>query len=113
MESQVELNEERLKMREKLKQQLPDVYGGFQSVIDGVYKDGAISTKVKRLMALAIALSVDCTNCILAQAKHAQIAGASREEFLETISVAMAMRGTTGVAGSLRLIKFLDELGVL
>jgi alkylhydroperoxidase/carboxymuconolactone decarboxylase family protein YurZ len=40
-------------------------------------------------------------------------AGASKEEILETISVNMAMSGTTGTAESLRVIKLLDELGKL
>jgi len=113
MESQVKLNEERLKLVEKFKQQLPDVYAGLHGLIDAVYQDGALSTKVKRLMSLAIALGVGCTNCILAQSKHAQAAGATREEFLETVSVAVAMRGSTGAAESMRVIKLLDELGML
>jgi alkylhydroperoxidase/carboxymuconolactone decarboxylase family protein YurZ len=40
-------------------------------------------------------------------------AGATKEEILETISVNMAMSGTTGIAESLRVLKLLDELGKL
>jgi len=39
--------------------------------------------------------------------------GATRDEVLETISVVVSMRGTTGVAESLRVIQLLDELGKL
>jgi alkylhydroperoxidase/carboxymuconolactone decarboxylase family protein YurZ len=39
--------------------------------------------------------------------------GASKEEILETLSVVVAMSGTTGVAESLRVLKILDELGKL
>ena len=113
MESQVKLNEERLQIVEKFKQQLPDTYSGLHGMLDAVYKDGALSTKVKRLMSLAIALSVGCTNCILAQSKNAQALGATKEEFLETLSVAVAMRGSTGAGESMRVIKLLDELGML
>ena len=38
---------------------------------------------------------------------------ATKEEILETISVNMAMSGTTGIAESLRVLKLLDELGKL
>jgi len=36
-----------------------------------VYRDGALSHKVKRLIALAVALRVGCTRCIIAQTKFA------------------------------------------
>ena len=73
----------------------------------------AIDSKTKRLMAMAIALGAGCRNCVLSQAEGALELGATKEEFLETISVVSSMRGTTGVAESLRVIQFLDELGKL
>jgi hypothetical protein len=39
--------------------------------------------------------------------------GATKDEILETISVVVSMRGTTGVAEPLRVIQVLDELGKL
>jgi len=113
MESQVKLNEERLKLLDKFKQTLPDLMVPESAKWEVVYKDGALSTKVKRLIALGIALGVGCTNCILGQTMRALDAGASKEELLETLSVEAAMRGTTGIAESLRVIKLLDELGKL
>ena len=82
-------------------------------VVKEVYKDGVLSTKVKRLMSLAIALGTGCTNCILAQTMYALDAGATKEEILETLTVVVSMRGTTGIAESLRVVKLLDELGKL
>jgi alkylhydroperoxidase/carboxymuconolactone decarboxylase family protein YurZ len=38
-------------------------------------------------------------------------AGATREEILETLSVNVAMSGTTGIAEALRVVKLLEELG--
>jgi AhpD family alkylhydroperoxidase len=81
--------------------------------IDEAYKPGALNTKTKRLMALAIALAVGCTNCILGQTNRALDAEATKEEILETLSVVMSMRGTTGMAESLRVIKILEEKGKL
>jgi len=113
MESQIKLNDTRLKFLEKYKQSLPDLMVPESAKWDVVYKEGVLSTKVKRLMALALALGVGCTNCILGQTKRALDAGATKEEFLETLSVVLAMRGTTGMAESLRVIQFLEELGKL
>jgi len=113
MENQVELNDERMQLLEKFGQVLPDLMAAEYATLDVVYRDGALSTKVKRLIALAIALRAECTNCILSQTMRALEAGASREEILETLSVEVAMSGTTGIAESLRVVKLLDELGKL
>ena len=113
MESQLELNEERLKLLDKFRELLPDLMAPESAVLDVVYKDGALSGKVKRLIALSIALRVGCTNCILAQTIRALDAGATKEEVLETLSVQVAMSGTTGIAESLRVIKLMDESGKL
>jgi AhpD family alkylhydroperoxidase len=113
MENQVKYNEERGKLLDKFIQTLPDLMGPLGAVLDVVYKDGVLSNKVKRLMSLAVALKSGTTNCILAQTMLALEEGASMEEILETLSVVVAMSGTTGVAESMRVIKFLDELGKL
>jgi AhpD family alkylhydroperoxidase len=82
-------------------------------VIELAYKEGALSSKIKRLIAMAFGLKVGCTNCILAQTEKALAEGATKDEILETLQVLVAMGGTTGIAESLRVIKFLDELGHL
>jgi len=64
-------------------------------------------------MCLAIALGTGCTNCVLAQFHGAKEAGATKEEFVETLAVAAVMRGNTGVAESQRVIELMDELGML
>ena len=111
MGSQMELNEERHRIRDKLLQIVPGVMKVELDQVDMVYKDGALSRKVKRLIALGIALRAACTNCILAQTQRALEAGASNEEILETIAVEISMSGTTGIGESMRVIKFLEELG--
>ena len=109
-ESQRDLNENRLRQRERFAEVLPDVWNALMGLMGEVYKDGALSCKVKRLMSLAIALGAGCRNCILAQTTLALENGASKEEILETLSVVVSMRGTTGVAESVRVIQLLDEL---
>ena len=113
MERQLELNDERVKLLARFREVLPDLMVPESAVSDEVYKDGALGTKAKRLIALGIALRAGCANCILAQTMRALEAGASRDELLETISVLVVMSGTTGIAESLRVLKLLDELGKL
>ena len=109
-ENQIELNNNRKKQAGRLLKLMPDVSKHIIAQMEETYKDGAIDSKTKRLMATAIALGLGCRNCILGQAEAAIDSGASKEEFLETISVVLSIKGTTGMAESIRLIQFLDEL---
>ena len=111
MENQVQLNAERIELLGKFREAVPEFMTAETKVQETAYKDGALSCKVKRLIAMAVALKVGCTNCILAQTEHALNAGANKDEILETLQVLAAMGGTTGIAESLRVIKFLDDLG--
>jgi AhpD family alkylhydroperoxidase len=113
MGTQLELNKKRKQDVEKWKQLLPQSYKGLKEMAQPAYTDGVLSAKVKRLMCLALALGASCTNCVLAQFHGALDAGATKEEFLETLAVAAAMRGNTGVAESQRVIELMDELGML
>ena len=113
IESQLELNENRNKNLGKFAEQLPEVFKQVRAQATEVYRDGALSAKTKRLMAMAVALGAGCRNCILGQAMYALDKGATKEEILEVISVVVSMRGTTGVAESLRVIQLLEELGKL
>ncbi len=111
-ESQMELNENRVHQLEAFARLLPDVLGHVRDQAVETYRDGVLDGKTKRLMALAIALGAGCRNCVLGQASFALEKGATREEILETIAVVVSMRGTTGVAESLRVIQFLEEQGM-
>lgn len=108
-ESQIDVNNNRKKQLGRLLKAMPEQGKQLMDQIGETYKDGSLKKKTKHLMALAIALGVGCQNCVLFHTEAALEAGATKEEFLETISVVISMRGTTGVAESLRVIQFLDE----
>ena len=56
MESQLETYDEIMKYRDKVEEELLDVMARHTVFRDEVYKDGALSSKNKRLIALGIAL---------------------------------------------------------
>lgn len=111
-ESQKQLNDLRMKNLGRFAELLPGVLKDVRDQGAKAYQDGVLDAKTKRLMALALALGAGCQNCILGQTMYALECGATREEILETVSVVVSMRGTTGVGESLRVIQLLDELGV-
>ena len=110
-ESQKALNENRMTNLGRFGELLTNILKGVVDQAAKTYRDGALDSKTKRLMAMAIALGAGCRNCVLGQAMFALEGGSSKEEILETISVVVSMRGTTGVAESLRVVQLLDEMG--
>jgi AhpD family alkylhydroperoxidase len=113
MESQLQIFNDYLKQRDKAQQIMPALTAAKNALSNEAFKEGALSTKIKRLMALAVALHVGCAICIVGQTKFALDTGATTDEVLETISVATAMGGSPVLAESGRVIKLLEELSKL
>jgi AhpD family alkylhydroperoxidase len=68
-----------------------EVMKGFAALAQAALKDGALDVKTKELIALAISVAVRCDDCIAFHAKAAVERGASREEILETLGMAIYM----------------------
>ena len=77
----------------QLGSELPGPMSGFARLHKKAVEDGALSGKVKELMALAVGIAVRCEGCIAYHVHDAVAAGATRQEFLETIGVAVMMGG--------------------
>lgn len=70
-----------------------DTGKAFRDVHDSAIKAGALDSKTKALEALAIAIAIRCEGCILQHVKGAIKLGATRDEIVETINVAIMMGG--------------------
>jgi AhpD family alkylhydroperoxidase len=92
---------------------LPEIGKAYEALPMEVYKNGALSGKVKRLMALTGALVHGCRACVLFQTDHALALGATVEEILEACAVAVSLGGTMGAGETARVVEFLDEKGLL
>lgn len=111
MESQIGYYEETGKYRDKFDQALP-IMANYTAFRKQVYKDGALSLKTKRLIALACGFQAGCTRCIQGQTKDAITAGATKQEVMEAVAVAIVMGGTAVSAETWRIVKVFEELGV-
>lgn len=76
-----------------LRQDIPDVYKAFNELSGAAMAEGALSTKVKELMAMAIGVVHGCDGCIASHARGAAKAGANAKEAAEAIGVAIMMHG--------------------
>ena len=93
------------------KELVPGIGQAYDEMPNQVYKDGALSAKTKRLMALCGALVHGCTACQMAQTTRALDLGASVEEILETCGVAISLGGTMGAGETMNVVQYLKELG--
>lgn len=87
------VQDELMPLARDLRKAIPDVYAGFAALHKGAMAEGALPTKMKELIALAIAVVERCDGCIASHARGAVRAGASREEAAEAIGVAFLMAG--------------------
>jgi len=80
----------------QLGQEIPGPMSGFARLHKKAVEEGALSSKVKELMSLAISIVVHCEGCIAYHVHDAVAAGATRQELLETIGVGLLMGGGPG-----------------
>lgn len=69
----------------------PEVMKGFSGMAQAALRTNALDVKTKELIALAIGVAVRCDDCIAFHAKAAVTHGASRDEVLETLGMAIYM----------------------
>jgi AhpD family alkylhydroperoxidase len=71
---------------------------------------GALDVKTKELLAIAIAIATRCDGCIGFHVKAAIKAGATREEVLETCSMAIYMGAGPSMIYAAETLRAFDEL---
>ncbi|MFQ5773471.1 MAG: carboxymuconolactone decarboxylase family protein [Kiloniellaceae bacterium] len=77
----------------KVRKGVPAVGKAFGELATAATKPGALDTKTKELIALAIGIAARCDGCIAFHVRSAVRQGATREEILETIGTAIYMGG--------------------
>ena len=77
----------------RLGKELPGPLSGFGRLHRETTAPGALAASTKELIALAIAIAARCQSCIAFHVHDAIKAGATRQEILETIGVAIMMGG--------------------
>ena len=88
----------------------PKVTGGIMRARQAAYENGTVAGKYKLLTALAISIAIRCEPCIRAYVKMALDQGATQEEFIEFLNVAMIMQGCPGEEWALKAYGVYKEL---
>lgn len=87
-------------LNEKRKELAPDISAAFKTFGERVFADGALSSKTKELIAVAVAHTTQCPYCIRGYTEGALRKGATPQEVMEAIWVACEMRAGDAYAHS-------------
>jgi alkylhydroperoxidase/carboxymuconolactone decarboxylase family protein len=77
-----------------------------------VFAEGALTTREKSLIALAVAHAVQCPYCIDAYSKDALEKGSNLDEMTEAVHVAAAIRGGASLVHGVQMLNHADALGM-
>lgn len=96
-------------MMDKLEKSIPGTMKGFNKLHKAAVSKGALSSKTKELIALGIAITVRCDGCIAFHVHDALEAGATPEEIIETIGVAVYMGGGPSVMYGCEALEAMEQ----
>ncbi len=97
----------------KLGKELGGTMAGFGQLHKQALADGALTTKFRELITLAISITAHCEGCIAAHVRAALRAGATRQESAEAIGVAMYMGGGPAMVYGCEALAALDQFEAL
>ena len=81
----------------------PEVLRSLYDYRRKVFRDGALSPKEKELIALALSSALKCEKCLDHHADEAKRKGATGDEILEALEVAMYMTGPSAMIWTERI----------
>lgn len=87
----------------------PEPEEAFRTFSKAVFADGALDSRTKQLIAIAVAHVTQCPWCIEGHVKAARREGATGEQIMEAIWVAAEMRAGAAYAHSVMALELLDD----
>ena len=93
----------------KFRKEMPEVMAGFSALSQAATKDGVLSKNTKELIAIALAVSNHCPGCIGFHTQALVKYGTTREELLETLSMAIYMGGGPSLMYAAEALEAFEE----
>jgi len=90
----------------------PDIMKAFSAIAQAALRPKALDAKTKELVALGIAVAIRCDDCIAFHAKAAFEQGASRDQVLETLGMAIYMGAGPSVMYASHALEAFSQFGV-
>jgi AhpD family alkylhydroperoxidase len=96
-------------LTKQLRAGTPDVMKAFGAMAQAATAPKALDTKTKELVALGIAVAVRCDPCITFHTESARKHGATREEIMETVGMAIYMGAGPSVMYAAQAVEAYDQ----
>ena len=96
-------------LAQKRRELAPEAMAAFRAFGQAVFADGALPSKTKELIAVAVAHTTQCPYCIRGHTKLALQKGATEQEIMEAIWVAAEMRAGGAYAHSIIAIDAMHQ----
>ena len=77
-----------------------------------VFQEGALSSREKSLIALAVSHAVSCPYCIDAYSKDGLQRGISKEEMMEAVHVAASIKGGATLVHGVQMMNKVEKLSM-
>jgi AhpD family alkylhydroperoxidase len=87
----------------------PDTMKAFSAMAQAATQPKALDTKTKELIALGIAVAVRCDPCITFHVESARKQGATRDEVMETVGMAIYMGAGPSVMYAAQAVEAYDQ----
>ena len=88
----------------------PDAEAAFKAFGKAVFAEGALTKKMKQIIAVAVAHTTQCPYCIRGHTQAAVKAGATDKEIMEAIWVAAEMRAGGAFAHSTLALETINHM---
>ena len=93
----------------KMGEEYPKLAGPFMVFLRRVEEQGALDTKTKELISIALSVACKCKWCIAFHTKNALDAGATKDEIVEACYVAILMAGGPAFMYTRLVLEAIDE----
>ena len=87
----------------------PESMKAFSALAKAALEPKALDTKTKELIALAIAVAIRCDGCVAFHAEAAVKQGATRDEAMETMAMAVYMGAGPSVMYAAQAVEAFDQ----
>lgn len=87
----------------------PEVMKHFSAMAAAATAGGALDTRTKELIALGIAVAIRCDGCVAFHAQAAVKHGATREEIMETMGMALYMGAGPSLMYAAQAVEAYDQ----
>ncbi len=82
----------------------PDIVRGYRMISDAGKATNLLDPKIRELIALAVAVTVQCDGCIVVHTDAALKNGATEQEIIEALGVAITVKAGSALIYSTRVL---------